>query len=1570
MPLDVIAQSFNAGVWSPRLDGRSDLEKYYSACRVSKNMIPTRYGPSERRPGLAYVAEVKDSAQDSRLLSFKFSTVQAYMLEMGDQYFRFFKDRGQILTGAGTEDISALDEQVAQWHMNEIDGTAVDDAVAVAPHDGTLSVDAAIVTETGKVGTGCFNLDGQYNITVADDAALSFDDSGDNPFSIVGWAFVTQQDNIQVLLSKWDETAGAVATEWRLSLTADRKPQLHLSDINVDLEGNVVGQWKLNDNAADTNVICSLPTYEIDGFDDGVDTVTITGDGDLTASFPDDSEFTIADSVANDGQYTVVSTAWGDPNFVITIAAASLTDADTTGTPTVAPHAGVASVNTDTFNATGKINGALDMGGSKYVIIDDSADFTFIEGVNGDFSILAWVYITPDSGNTAILSKWDDNVKREWTFKVQAALKLDFFIADQSVSKYPYARTDDELTLGWHLVGVTYNGEHGSWTGATAADYITFYVDGVAVASTATNEAAYEKMENLGGDIAIGSMLATGAPTQIWADKIDNVVVFDKKLSQADVLALWNDGSGSETMRSAEISAIADIAVTLGWHFFAATYDSTGGATAAGGIILYIDGAEVDSTNTDDATYTAMQADDSLVRIGAQESSGGVAEKFWGDKIDEMSLFSDVLTPAEIAGLYSTTPYEIPSPYLEADILGLQRIQSADIMYGFHPDYNPRKLKRFEHALWELEDIVFDWPPFVTENKTDTTITPSATVGTLELEASAPIFTAGHIGSFWLIKHDRRDNHTEKTLTAIATLEVLGDAADSYAAEGVTDIIVDVKGPYRFRTDSTTGSVWIGTLVLERSYDGLLTLVLDAAPADGAWEADDIITGATSGNTCVIVSVTDSTHYFIKQLSGSFTDGDGAGAGLLTNQSGNSRDPAATWPRYEGWHILETVQSAGNQDFNIAGNEELGDAYLRVRRTIDDADKDPTVTLSVERFYHYGIAKITGFTSAMLVTATTTRTIGSATATKTWSEGAWSDERGYPGAGTFHEERLMVGGTAFEPHRADGSKTDDWENFRAGTLDDDSISYSLATAELNAVRWLVSKEILLLGTSGAEWKLGSFDTGEPLTPGNPTVPRPQTAYGSKDIQAILLANIVLFVVGGQSESQLGRVVRGAQYVFEKGESGGYDAPDYTTLAEHITESGIVGMVYQQQPEPVLWCWLNNGNAIGMTFEPGQNVWGWFPLITDGKIKSMGVIPGVSEDEVWVIVERKISGVTKKYIEYMKPRDWGGDQKDCFFVDSGLTFDGGDAVTITGITQADPAVVTVDTYPTDGNGDNIADGDQVRIRYVGGMKQVNNKVFTVSNPDTVARTFELRDKLDEVDIDSSAFAAFAASITGDTTYGSEDITNVSTADIAKIMLGAPVTGTGIPDDTTITAIDNDRFTMSAEADFTDTTTITVGGTVEKVDNTFSGAGHLEAKTVSVLGDGSVHADVVVASGVVALTEYYNKVHIGLPYDSELMPMKLEAQTPSGTARGKIKRVPEIIFSFYNTLGCEFGTPEKTDTIPFRKTTDTTGKAVPLFTGEKPQSFPGGYELNGDVFVKQSQPLPLTVRSIISRLQLYG
>jgi len=88
--------NFTAGEISPRLAGRIDLAKYYNGCKTLENMIIHPHGGASRRPGTYYVAEVKNSAKKVRLVPFEFSAIQAYILEFGDQYIRFYMNNGQI----------------------------------------------------------------------------------------------------------------------------------------------------------------------------------------------------------------------------------------------------------------------------------------------------------------------------------------------------------------------------------------------------------------------------------------------------------------------------------------------------------------------------------------------------------------------------------------------------------------------------------------------------------------------------------------------------------------------------------------------------------------------------------------------------------------------------------------------------------------------------------------------------------------------------------------------------------------------------------------------------------------------------------------------------------------------------------------------------------------------------------------------------------------------------------------------------------------------------------------------------------------------------------------------------------------------------------------------------------------------------------------------------------------------------------------------------------------------------------------------------------------------------------
>lgn len=118
----------------------------------------------------------------------------------------------------------------------------------------------------------------------------------------------------------------------------------------------------------------------------------------------------------------------------------------------------------------------------------------------------------------------------------------------------------------------------------------------------------------------------------------------------------------------------------------------------------------------------------------------------------------------------------------------------------------------------------------------------------------------------------------------------------------------------------------------------------------------------------------------------------------------------------------------------------------------------------------------------------------------------------------------------------------------------------------------------------------------------------------------------------------------------------------TTTAPEVEEYGITSVAFQKNPDPILWATRTDGTLLSLTYEREQNVLAWarHPMKTGDTVSSVAVIPGASEDEVWLVVARSIDGSTVYYLEQMQPRDFGDYQKNAWFVDSGLSYDGADA----------------------------------------------------------------------------------------------------------------------------------------------------------------------------------------------------------------------------------------------------------------------------------------------------------------------
>lgn len=88
----VVLNAFNAGELSPQIEGRTDVLRYYHGCRTLENMVPLPHGGAMKRSGGYYIADA-NLASNIRIIPFEYSVTQAYIIEAGHGYLRFYKEQ-------------------------------------------------------------------------------------------------------------------------------------------------------------------------------------------------------------------------------------------------------------------------------------------------------------------------------------------------------------------------------------------------------------------------------------------------------------------------------------------------------------------------------------------------------------------------------------------------------------------------------------------------------------------------------------------------------------------------------------------------------------------------------------------------------------------------------------------------------------------------------------------------------------------------------------------------------------------------------------------------------------------------------------------------------------------------------------------------------------------------------------------------------------------------------------------------------------------------------------------------------------------------------------------------------------------------------------------------------------------------------------------------------------------------------------------------------------------------------------------------------------------------------------
>lgn len=374
----------------------------------------------------------------------------------------------------------------------------------------------------------------------------------------------------------------------------------------------------------------------------------------------------------------------------------------------------------------------------------------------------------------------------------------------------------------------------------------------------------------------------------------------------------------------------------------------------------------------------------------------------------------------------------------------------------------------------------------------------------------------------------------------------------------------------------------------------------------------------------------------------------------------------------------------------------------------------------------FGFAIITGYTSGTQVTVNVLDNFVSTTAQTGWRLGAFSETTGYPSSIAFFEQRLMYAGTPTSPQTLWGSRSNIYDDFSFGSEDDASVQYTIASDQVNAIRWLSSGKSLTIGTVGGEFLLSASSRDEAITPSNIKITR-QTEYGGAYMLPVRANGVVLFV------QRADKKIRQFTYQFE---ADTYVAADLTLLSEHITRDGLVEIDYQRTPDSIVWGVRKDGTLLGMTYERDQDVIGWHKHVlggvsdangTQAQVESVAVIPSSSGDEVWLSIKRYVNGAEARHIEVLQEgrSTFAPVDSDDFFVDGGIQYDGVSTSTITGLSHLEGETVQVlgdgavqaDKVVTSGQItlDNEVEKASVGLQYISDLKTMRLEAGSKDGP---------------------------------------------------------------------------------------------------------------------------------------------------------------------------------------------------------------------------------------------------------------
>lgn len=484
----------------------------------------------------------------------------------------------------------------------------------------------------------------------------------------------------------------------------------------------------------------------------------------------------------------------------------------------------------------------------------------------------------------------------------------------------------------------------------------------------------------------------------------------------------------------------------------------------------------------------------------------------------------------------------------------------------------------------------------------------------------------------------------------------------------------------------------------------------------------------------------------------------------------------------------------------------------------------------------------------------------------------------YPGAVSYFQQRRCFGGTQAQPQNfwMTKSGTESDMSYSLPIVDTDRIAIGIAVRERSTIEHIVPLLQLVLLTSATEISVSPTNT-DVITPSS-IDPRPQSYIGASQVQPTIVNNSLIYAAAR------GGHIREMGYQWQ---IGGFVTGDISLRAAHLFDNfTITDQAFMKCPWQAVWFVSSNGQLLGLTYTPEQQIGAWHHHTTDGTFVSIACVAEGAEDRLYAVINRVVNGATVAYVERMRTRNFNALIKDCFFVDAGGTFDG---------TNLGGSLASATEHPSDGTWNLAATGPI----FVFPAQTDVGSFLVLTGSDGIQYNFNVRS------------------------------TSSATAAIGLAVSPVPAGVTFAP--TTIWAW---------------------------ARPTISGLTWLEGKTVKILGDGAVQPPQVVTGGAVTIQHPCTLVTIGLPYSPTIKSLPLVAQVDA-MGQGRTKNINKCWVRL-NLSSSVFAGPSQGSLVEFKqRTSEAFGNPPDPVTDEIEITIPASWTTSGQIYITQTDPLPLTV-----------